>query len=191
MGAIRDGKLLYHLTALKNLSGIMEHGLLSRDALRELGLSFEDVADPEILRDRGDLDRFVPFHFFARNPFDYAAIHRNPGTTMMILAVHRRQAERAGWSIIPAHPLSGDGQIQVLPWAHGIGTIDWDLMEQREYRDNACKQACMAEALSPEPVLLSACQSIFVSDEHSAVIVRKVVGDGRAPYVNVNPRMFP
>lgn len=79
---IRDGKLLYHLTAFENLPSIAEHGLLSRNDLRAHGLLFEDVADPDILRDRGDLDRYVPFHFFPRNPFDYAVLHRNPGKPM-------------------------------------------------------------------------------------------------------------
>lgn len=46
----KEGKLLYHLTELKNLESIIDFGLVPRKILRENTVTFGDVADPEIIR---------------------------------------------------------------------------------------------------------------------------------------------
>jgi hypothetical protein len=68
---IRDGRLLYHLTVLENLESILRHGLQPR--CEPSNGEFDDVADSEILDSRANhnLDSYVLFHFFAKNPFDY------------------------------------------------------------------------------------------------------------------------
>jgi len=68
MTDIKNQQLLYHLTSIKNIASILEHGLKPRNAMSE----FVDVADSEILKSRKlySLETYVPFHFFARNPFD-------------------------------------------------------------------------------------------------------------------------
>ena len=60
----RNGKLIYHLTALENLESILKHGLQPRCELNKD--RFDDVADGEILVSRAshNLGRYVPFHFF-------------------------------------------------------------------------------------------------------------------------------
>ena len=65
---IKDGKLLYHLTRLDNLASILTHGLQPRCELTNT--NFKDIADGEILssRQQHNLDRYVPFHFFAKTP---------------------------------------------------------------------------------------------------------------------------
>lgn len=52
---IKDKKLLYHQTALRNLESILQNGLLSRKLVLEKGISFKDVADPNIISERDDL----------------------------------------------------------------------------------------------------------------------------------------
>ena len=51
----KEGKLLYHLTELKNLESIIDSGLVPRKILRENTVTFGDVADPEIIRKREGL----------------------------------------------------------------------------------------------------------------------------------------
>lgn len=188
----KDGKLLYHLTALDNLASIVEHGLLSRRDCTEKGITFTDVADQDILENREThgLDEMVPFHFFAKNPFDYAVKHGNPGKRFILITVSRSYARESDWRIVPVHPLSGCGRPEQLAWDNGIAQIDWDLIEQRNYSDRDCKQACMAEALSPRPVLLSVCQSIIVADERDQKKVEKLAGH-LVRYVNINSKMLP
>ena len=41
----KEGKLLYHLTELKNLESIIDFGLVPRKILRENTVTFGDVAD--------------------------------------------------------------------------------------------------------------------------------------------------
>ena len=50
--SIKDGRLLYHQTELKNLQSILETGLLSRAMLTSQNLPFRDVADPQIIEGR-------------------------------------------------------------------------------------------------------------------------------------------
>ncbi len=67
--AIRDQQFIYHLTSIDNVPSIVRRGLLPR---AHLDAGFTDIADPEIIEGRrGEaLEQFVPFHWFAKNPFD-------------------------------------------------------------------------------------------------------------------------
>ena len=61
---VKSGKLLYHLTELKNLESIIRFGLVPRKVLLENTVSFEDIANPEIIvkREHLGLDEYIPFH---------------------------------------------------------------------------------------------------------------------------------
>lgn len=59
----KEGKLLYHLTELKNLESIIDFGLVPRKILRENTVTFGDVADPEIIHKRKVWDWTDTFHF--------------------------------------------------------------------------------------------------------------------------------
>lgn len=186
----RDGSLLYHFTRLRNLGGIVSEGLLPRATLEERGVAFEDVADREILEGRAalGLHEMVPFHFFARNPFDYAAVRRAPGQPFFLIAVHRDLAHDQDWRVLTGHPLSGG---ELLAWDEGLTAIDWDAMDPgtRDFSDHYTRQTCMAEALCQGSVGADQFTSIFVKTEDAASLVRRLVG-GRC-YVNVSPAMFP
>ena len=68
---IQDGKLLYHLTAIKNLKSIFKHGLLSREDADSKKLLEINIADQEIIKKRKELGilQYVPFHFYEKTPF--------------------------------------------------------------------------------------------------------------------------
>ena len=57
----RNKKLLYHLTELDNMASIIDNGLLSRAMVKEKGLRYNDVADPEIIDRREKLGLMMPF----------------------------------------------------------------------------------------------------------------------------------
>ena len=50
--SIKDGKLLYHLTAIDNLENIFNNGLLSRKDALDKKLIRSDIADYEIIKKR-------------------------------------------------------------------------------------------------------------------------------------------
>lgn len=193
----RDKKLLYHLTALRNLASILETGLQSRQSLHSVGIGFADHADPEILEGRSgyQLAQFVPFHFMPRTPFDYAVVHNARADSFVLISVYRELARNSGWSIIPRHPLARYEKPEILPWDEGFEKIDWSQMDKfpRDYENDAeCKHTCMAEALSPATVAATSFQSIFVPDDAT----RSTVGSltqrfSLRCHINVNADMFP
>ncbi|WP_281169456.1 DarT ssDNA thymidine ADP-ribosyltransferase family protein [Pseudomonas cremoricolorata] len=91
--AIRDQKFIYHLTSLRNVRSILQRGLLPRSLL---GAGFADIADQQIIegRRRAALEQFVPFHWFAKNPFD-GRVHRDrPDEHFVLIAVTRAHAKQ-------------------------------------------------------------------------------------------------
>ncbi|WP_375769883.1 DUF4433 domain-containing protein [Archangium gephyra] len=195
MAGNRDKKLVYHLTAIKNLISIKQNGLLSRRSLRKNRINFKDVADSEILdgRSQFDLDAMVPFHFIHKSPFDYAVVHANPKTSFALLCVRRTVARAQGWKIIARHPLSGTESIEVHEWDDGIDSIDWSQMDRdnRDYDDHECKMVCMAEALSPTNVAFSDISNIFTASEQAKDAVLDALGVEHSRLITVNPSMFP
>ncbi|MBT0719839.1 DUF4433 domain-containing protein [Rosenbergiella collisarenosi] len=189
MPDIRAQQFLYHLTDLSNLNDIFSEGLKPRSILR----GFSDVADSGIIASRTTLrlEEYVPFHFFARNPFDYRVHRNNPDKTFVLITVHRSHAQANSWRVIPKHPLSGSA-VALLDYDVGMAAIDWATMNRREYADDNCRCVCMAECLSPTTVLASVFNSVFVPDAQTEIIVNDLKKDyGLSLYVNNSPYMFP
>ncbi|MBQ0928858.1 DarT ssDNA thymidine ADP-ribosyltransferase family protein [Ideonella alba] len=185
---IRQKRLIYHLTSLENLPSILTSGLLPRAQLN----GFVDVADHEILEDRKrlQLEKCVPFHFFAKNPFDGRVQRDHPDKQFALIAVRREVARLNGWKIIPRHPLAGDG-IQLLDYDGGMEAIDWETMNRRDYSDHESKCVCMAECVAPGPVSPTLFQSITVKDEKARAVVRGYLAATTLQlYVDANAAMF-
>lgn len=173
MADIKEQKLLYHLTALDNLESIIEMGLLPRSQLES---KYLDVADLEIIDSRRTLglDDYVPFHFFARNPFDGRVQVDHPDTIFVLIAVRRVRAKRLGWKIIPCHPLANEEK-EILEYDEGIEAIDWNKMNARDYHDEESKSVCMAECLSPIAVPPTKFFDIFVPDADTKTEVAAIL----------------
>ena len=186
--SIKDQKLLYHLTSVENLDGIFKDGLKPRAGLS----GFKDVADAEILKKRQalQLDNYVPFHWFAKNPFDGSVRRNRPEAQFVLISVYRSTARQYGWKIIPRHPLAGDS-IQLLDYEQGFEAIEWDVMSSRDYLDPHCKSICMAECLAPGVVKPEAFFKIFTpSEEVDALCVAKLQAADVNVQTSVNQRMF-
>lgn len=188
MSTIRTQSFLYHLTDMNNLPSIFANGLRSRNQLQ----SFSDVADPQIIASRQQfrLESYVPFHFFARNPFDGAVQLNNKSKKFALIAVQRSVARQNNWSIIPQHPLSSQ-TIRIFDYQTGMEVIEWDVMDQRNYHDDRCRRVCMAECLSPTIVLASSFYAIYVKSELDKAMLEQLKAQyGLSCYINVNPQMF-
>ena len=143
---VSQQKLLWHLTAFDNLENILEVGLLARNHVRE----FIDVADQEIIQKRVQfgLGDYVPFHFFQGNPFDGKVLKTHIGKKFCFIVHLRDLARSKGYKILPKHPLSSEEPI-LYDYDEGMRIIDWKLVDKRDYSDQECKVACMAECLAP------------------------------------------
>jgi len=186
----QNGKLLYHLTALDNLESILQNGLQSRAALQ--ANMFEDVADSEILNSRQQhgLDQYVPFLFFAKNPFDYGVQRTHPNKNFVLVTVHRTVAQENNWKIVPRHPLAEEGY-KILDYYDGIAAINWTLIAKRDYNDRACKVACMAECLSPSTVPAEKIFSVYVKTEAAKEVVEDLAVEYKViRHINLASHMF-
>ncbi len=188
MADISTQKQLYHLTDLANLESILQNGILPRSRLN----GFVDVADPAIVASRRSLqlENYVPFHFFAKNPFDGRVQLSHPMKEFVLLTVTRQLAQNEGWKVIPKHPLAS-GVPQLLDYEDGMEQIDWDLMNLRDYQDEQSRLTCMAECLSPSEVKAGSIFSIIVKSEETAEYVRELLATNSINcHVNVHPNMF-
>lgn len=188
MPDIKDQKLLYHLTHIDNISPILKGGLKPRAQLEK----FEDIADQEIIDGRRglELESYVPFHWFARNPFDGRVQTDRPDDFFVLITVRRELAAKQNWKIIPRHPLAV-GEIQLLDYEEGFEAIDWELMNKRDYHDPDSKSVCMAECLSPKIVSPNSFYNIFVyCDESAAYVEKKQKRHGTSVEVKINKLMF-
>ncbi|MCG6307873.1 DUF4433 domain-containing protein [Vibrio alginolyticus] len=188
MADIKTQKLLYHITSFDNVASILANGLLPRAHIE----NFEDVADHEILDGRKafNLDQYVPFHFFARNPFDGGVQRDNPETGFVLFTVRRTLAQVRNWKIIPRHPLASQG-VEVLDYGVGFNRINWEAMNRRDYHDDESKSVCMAECISPNSVAVADFFKIYVPNEKVKQNVEMLARDqGVVLDVQVNKGMF-
>ena len=127
---VKNKKLLYHLTKLKNLDSILENGLLSRKLISDLNLKFGDVADQEIISKRTELglDLYTPFHFHLYSSFDNAVKNRYKDDDFIYICILREAARYNNFKILPIHPLSLE-HCQLLDYDEGFERIDWESME--------------------------------------------------------------
>jgi hypothetical protein len=185
---IKDQYFVYHLTSVENLDGIFKEGLKPRADLTQ----FTDVADSEILKKRKalDLDRYVPFHWFAANPFDGRVQLSKPQSKFVLISVFRSFAKQNRWKIIPRHPLANDA-IELLDYNEGFEAIDWELMNTRDYQDSECKSVCMAECLSPSVVAPKDFSRIYVpNNEVEELCTAKMREANLKIPMSVNSGMF-
>lgn len=185
---IKDQFFVYHLTSVENLNGIFKDGLKPRADLE----GFTDVADSEIIKKRKayNLDRFVPFHWFAANPFDGRVQLDRPRDKFVLISVFRTFAKQNGWKVIPRHPLADD-DIQVLEYNEGFEAINWELMNTRAYQNSECKNVCMAECLSPRVVNPKTFSRIYVPNEEVKTLCEAKMRVAKlVTPISVNPGMF-
>ncbi|EPC4488748.1 TPA: DUF4433 domain-containing protein [Serratia liquefaciens] len=185
---IQNQSFLYHLTCIDNLDNIISSGLRSRASL---GNDFVDVADGEIIQGRGaqTLETMVPFHFFANNPFDGRVKNDHKDKIFCLIAVNRNFARQNSWKIIPQHPLASTG-LQLMDYDSGFAAINWELMNQRDYRNTECKSVCMAECLSPKTVEAKDFASFYVNNDKSKKHVEGLLkASNLSKFVNINPAM--
>lgn len=191
--SIKDGKLLYHLTDIKNVGNIIEYGLLPRSSLERRGMAFTDVADQEILdfRKQHNLNCFVPFHFFSKNPFDGRVQKDNPNIEFVYLCIMRSIARNMGFKIIPRHPLNME-PFRIYDYDDGINIMDWNMMETREYSNYECKEICMAESIYQGDLTIESFFSINVISDCSKKYVEDVLAENGITnvYVNKSPNYF-
>lgn len=194
---IREGKLLYHLTELKNLKDILQYGLMSRNGVISNSLKFKDIADPEIIsfRNENGLNDYVPFHFFVKNPFDGRVQRNYRNEKFLYICVTRDWARNNNFKIIPTHPMHMQN-FQLIEYDRGIDLIRWDIMDNKEYRDyhdDNVRNACMAEAVVKDLVDIDNIYSLNVKNDEDKQYIEKLLQKyniSTSAYINVCENWF-
>jgi hypothetical protein len=171
---VSEQKLLWHLTALDNFKSILKNGLLPRNCIQK----FTDIADKEIVQKRIQLGlgSYIPFHFFQGNPFDGGVLKANKDKKFCFIAIYRDLARKKGYKILPKHPLSSE-ELKLYDYDEGIKAIDWTIVNKRDYSDQECKVACMAECLAPKWVKPNDFFSVTVKTAEDKLIVENLSKD--------------
>lgn len=180
---IKEGKLLYHITKLKNLNSIIQHGLLCRKDLQKKQMLFSDIADQNIIEERKDLNEYIPFHFHPDTPFD-VAVKNNYKDSFVYICIKREYARKNGFLICTSHPLNKKNTL--FSYDDGMKEIDWEIMETLESSFSYDPQVRMAECLSKYAIPIEDVHEIGVKNEDDKYIVMKMFENiASAPYINV------
>lgn len=176
--SIKDGKLLYHITALSNIVSIFENGLLSRASLKD---NFKDVAEQDIIdfRNTHKITNLIPFHFFAGTPFAGRVQIDYPNEEFIYITIHRDTVKYKDndFKIFPTHPKHMN-PLEIYSYEEGFEKIDWELMEKRDYLDYECKEICMAECVANHSsVPVNSFFSIIVKSEETKKYIQKLYFD--------------
>lgn len=168
--SIKDGKLLYHLTPIKNVESILRNDLKPRS---ELDKKFTDTANSDIIekREQMKLTSYIPFHFMANGPYDGRARKTHCDEDFAYICVSRETVKN-DCKIIVRHPLNNlnpndtnsdtKNLYKLYDWDDGFSKIDWELMDKKDYKDKPCKQMCMSEALYSGTIKHENIQSIWI-----------------------------
>jgi len=190
--SIREQKLLYHLTSLKNIESIFQDGLKARNNLS----SFVDVAEADIItfRNQNKISDLIPFHFFKGTPFAGKVQQSNPKEEFIYIVLHRDMAKVFKFKIFPTHPKHMN-PLQLLEYEDGMNKIDWELMDKRDYSKHECKEVCMAECVASLPSIPPKFfQSIIVKTEETKIyletLCRQVFKEKCPFYIDVEPKSF-
>ena len=190
---VKNGKLLYHLTSVDNLDSIFDNGLLPRKYVKNNGINFSDIANPDIIdkRKQLDLDKYIPFHFHPYTAFDYAVKYNGESENMVYICVDREFAQRNKFLVLPRHPLSGntEDKPELFSFDEGMDKIDWKTMEEKGREDTYAKEVKMAECLTDLRIPVEHFKCIYVAnDKIKEDITMKFLDYGivsKQPYVNV------
>ncbi len=191
----KDGKLLYHLTELKNLESIVKIGLRSRRKLISEQLPFSDIADPNIIDERKErgLDEYIPFHFHPYSAFDVAVKYKHDQEKMAYICVSREFAMKEQFKVLPKHPLAGN-ECVLYDFSEGINKIDWDKLMQVGNSTEDAKAIKMAEALCNRTIYVKEFQSIAVETDEDKEWVKDILNKYcvgfRLPFVDARPMWF-
>lgn len=187
----KEGKLLYHLTKIDNLQSIFQIGLLSRNQLLRHGIIFNNIANMDIIEKRKNtnLENYVPFHFYAKNPFDWCVCKQYGSENMALITILREYAHSVEAFIVPSHPIGSENP-QFFTFTEGLDKIEWSMMDTNFTSDQHVKNVRMAEVLIPSGIPANAFFKIFVKSEWGK---QRIIQETNCPpdLITVNAHMFP
>ena len=195
LDTVKEGKLLYHLTELKNIESIIAKGLLPRRCLKDGNLGFEDVADPQIIDKRVSLglDGYIPFHFHPYSAFDVAVKNTYANEKFVYICINRALAQCHNFKILVKHPLSQNDCV-LYDYEEGVAKIDWERMRITGTTDEYSRNVKMAECITEKCIPAELFQCIYVPDLETKTYIEQLFRNRgiteQPPYVDIQEKWF-
>jgi hypothetical protein len=170
---------LFHITHLDNVPGILRRGLLCRNRIEDLQLSYMDISDADCQARRScrdldgrsvDLHDYVPLFIEPRNAMLYR-LQKSLGEVgaadeLVILEVSADAAEWGASLLADGIASSPSTQIFYARDAAGWEALDWDAIRCRSWMDQpdpqAAKRRKMAEVMVNSQLQLRHIQKVWV-----------------------------
>ena len=179
----------YYICHVENVPSILEHGLLSRESLKEKGVVNRDIHDPEALSRReaitvGEskrkLSHFVNLYFEPRNAMTYRLQCNISCGELVVLEIDRSVMEKEGVHFSDGNAASSN--VRFYSDLRHLDQIDKKVFDKEYWSDgDNTKQKMMAEMLVPVSIhpdcvtgLITAGQG-FISDSLNSLLKQRKI----------------
>ena len=192
-------EFLYHITHVRNMPSILEHGLLSHNDVHQFRISYIDISDPKVQRRRTKktprgcaIHDYVSLYFNARNAMLYRIQNNMQYQDISILRMDRQLLEVDGAVFTDENAASTSSVFFDCP--RNLNKLYWECIHARHpwkmYPRG--KSIRCAEVLVPGPIPIDRVQYIVVKDLEAKSRISNTLIDhgGIRERVVVDPKLF-
>lgn len=189
---------LYYICHINNISSIIEHGVLSHNAIIKKEINFEKIYDSQIVSNRQakrapnneSLWGFANVYFQPRNPMLYRVLHEVKPKNVAIIGIRPQIIGQQGVFITDGN--AAHSATNFYDSARGIKSIhkDWNTIRAEWWNSSdGSKRRIMAECLVPDHIPASYIHSIFVANHSIAENLRNKISSDNIQVIP-EPQMF-
>ncbi len=175
---------LYYITHIRNLTSILEHGILSHASVEARGLTPALIYDAEIVSarkarlvpDGRSLWEFANLYFQPRNAMLFRVVAEKGCESIAVLAVKNTELNREDILIATGNAASDDSEILRAEEGRArLPEIRKDLDREYWAIEDGSKRKMMAECLVPDRVPPEKIVAIYVGSHEVADLVKAAV----------------
>jgi hypothetical protein len=188
----QDKALIFRITHVDNLAGVLEHGCLSRNAAAQN--NYSEIGNQELILRRnsrqvpchpfGTLSDYVPFYFTPYSPMLYNiktgyGVPRQPMSKIVILvsSLPKLVKEKAEFVFTDRH-----AYLKTAQFSNKLGDLEWiiwDVLQRRDFTKSDIDrfEKYQAEALVRDRVPMSALLGLVCYDETTKLLAEKLAAE--------------
>lgn len=193
-----DIKSLFYITHVDNVPSILNHGILSHEAIESQGVPFTPIYDSGIVSSRKEkstpdgksLWDYSNVYFQPRNPMMYRVIHEKDKRDLVILGLRPEVLQSPHAFITDGN--AANNSTQYFEVSEGMKAIEsqWKVIQSDWWNEtDGSKRRIMSECLVPEKISHACIHTIFVADHEAKKRVEKLIPAAKIPVVP-EPKFF-
>lgn len=185
----QDKALIFRITHVDNLEGVIENGCLSRNAAAES--NYSEIGNQELILRRnsrevpchpfGRLSDYVPFYFTPYSPMLYNiktgyGVPRQPMSKIVILVSSLPKLVKEGIDFVFT---DRHAYLRTAQFSNDLSNLDWiiwDVLQKRDFTKTDIDrfEKYQAEALVRDSVPISALLGLVCYDEQTKLLAEKI-----------------